>query len=707
MPLFYRYGVFFVLFCCALQAVAQGTAVLESVRSGLVEGKARIVFDLSEPVLYQVLPQADAGELVIEFPLTELQQNLSLLDWHDTPVTGISRSPEQGKDLRILLKLREPVTTRVFELPAQAGRQHRVVVDLGKISEPGADSPEVLGLRMGQHKGFFRVVLDLTQPHSYKLKSFVDEKQLVLPLGDTVLAPSILNTPLVGTPIESLRLTEANEIIFTLKEIKESLVFTQPPYLSRGYRLVIDFFDTKPLEREEPVVESVAAGLVGSGNDWEEKSAGDSIAPKASPAVSSSEGYSVDFSATWEQEWAASTHGSSQKFEAIFEPRWDFSFGDNLRLTAIARMRVDLVGDLGPFASRPFNYSSVNGPWYNSEYASLDLREFYLDTKVGGSYLRLGKQQVVWGQADGIKILDIVNPQSYREFILDDFDDSRIPLWMVNWEIPLGDDSELQVLWIPDTSYHELAEQGTPYALSSPLLVPRAPTGVDTIILEPERPDDFLSDADYGLRYRSIFGGWDVTLNYLYSYGDFPVLFQAVNLEAGRVVGVADPRYERNHLVGGTLGTALGDFSLRAEFAWNSDAWYLSSDIGQGGVENSEEFSSVLGVDWQRTSSSLLSAQWFQSYALDYQSSIVRDRSENMASLLLSQTFDNDSWEFRALALHSLNYHDSMYQLKLKYWLYSNFELWVGADLFEGDDFGIFGQFSDVDRILFGFQYGF
>jgi hypothetical protein len=684
MLLISRCGVLSFLVCYALAVSAQGAAVLESIRTGIVDGETRIVFDLSEPARYQILPHADARELVIEFPLTELQQDLSVLDWHGTPVTGISRLPEKNEGLRLLLQLREPVTTRVSELPADAGRQHRVIVDLRKRTDSYGDSPKVLGLRIGQHEGFFRVVFDLTRMPLYKLKSFADEKKVVLPLGDTVLDPSIFDISLVGTPIESLRLSEANEIVFTLKDVKESVVFTQPPYISKGHRLVIDFFDTRQLEREEPVVESVAAGLVGSGDNWEEKPAGYSAAHKTETAAYSA-GYSVDFSATWEQE----------------------CFGDNLRLTAIAQIRVDLASDLGPLSSRPFNYSSINGPWYNSEYASLDLREFYLDTKMGSSYLRLGKQQVVWGQADGIKILDIVNPQSYREFILDDFDDSRIPLWMVNWEIPVGDDGELQVLWIPDKSYHGLAEQGTPYALSSPLLVPRAPPGVDAEILEPDRPDDFLSDADYGLRYRSIFGGWDVTLNYLYSYGDFPVLFQGLILDSGSVMGVVDPRYERNHLVGGTLGTAMGDFSLRAEFAWNSDAWYLSSDIAQGGVENSEEFSSVVGLDWQRTSSSLLSAQWFRSYALDYRSTIIRDRSENMASLLLSQTFENDSWEFRALALHSLNYHDSMYQLKLKYWLYSNFELWIGADLFEGDDFGILGQFSEVDRLLFGFQYGF
>ena len=62
---------------------------------------------------------------------------------------------------------------------------------------------------------------------------------------------------------------------------------------------------------------------------------------------------------------------------------------------------------------------------------------------------------------------------------------------------------------------------------------------------------------------------------------------------------------------------------------------------------------------------------------------------------------------FRLLALHSIDYEDAMYQAKLKHWLSSDLEVWIGADLFEGDSFGLFGQFDDRDRFLLGFEYGF
>ncbi|MBF0610110.1 MAG: RNA polymerase-associated protein rapA [Magnetococcales bacterium] len=74
------------------------------------------------------------------------------------------------------------------------------------------------------------------------------------------------------------------------------------------------------------------------------------------------------------------------------------------------------------------------------------IRELYLDTAVDDIRLRLGKQQVVWGTADGIKLLDIINPTDYREFVQNTMEDSRIPVWMIKAEKNVGNDSNIQML---------------------------------------------------------------------------------------------------------------------------------------------------------------------------------------------------------------------------------------------------------------------
>ena len=108
-------------------------------------------------------------------------------------------------------------------------------------------------------------------------------------------------------------------------------------------------------------------------------------------------------------------------------------------------LQLNLIGDPEGANSR---YT-----WYN-RYTQYDwLKELYVDTSTGQFSaklpqvdLRLGKQQVVWGRADGIKLLDIVNPTDFRHFFQDDFEDSRITLWMATLETPVKEESSLELV---------------------------------------------------------------------------------------------------------------------------------------------------------------------------------------------------------------------------------------------------------------------
>jgi hypothetical protein len=72
---------------------------------------------------------------------------------------------------------------------------------------------------------------------------------------------------------------------------------------------------------------------------------------------------------------------------------------------------------------------------HNESYTQRDaLREAYIDTETNGYSIRAGKQQVVWGTADGMKLLDAINPTDYAEMAQNQMEDSRMPVWMINAE---------------------------------------------------------------------------------------------------------------------------------------------------------------------------------------------------------------------------------------------------------------------------------
>lgn len=74
------------------------------------------------------------------------------------------------------------------------------------------------------------------------------------------------------------------------------------------------------------------------------------------------------------------------------------------------------------------------------------LREAYIDTEAGDWSVRAGKQQVVWGTADGIKLLDSINPTDYSEIAQNQLEDSRITVWMLNAEKDLANGGNVQVV---------------------------------------------------------------------------------------------------------------------------------------------------------------------------------------------------------------------------------------------------------------------
>ena len=83
----------------------------------------------------------------------------------------------------------------------------------------------------------------------------------------------------------------------------------------------------------------------------------------------------------------------------------------------------------------------------NESYTQRDaLREAYVDMEQGDWSIRAGKQQVVWGTADGMKLLDTINPTDYSEMAQNQMEDSRIPVWMINAETDTANGGSFQAI---------------------------------------------------------------------------------------------------------------------------------------------------------------------------------------------------------------------------------------------------------------------
>lgn len=407
--------------------------------------------------------------------------------------------------------------------------------------------------------------------------------------------------------------------------------------------------------------------------------------------------------------FAANTHDvTAQSMQLMVKPELSVYFDNGVKLTAIGRLLVESIDGMQPGDMDRSGFSEASKPYLLGETAELELREFYLEQSFGSDYLTLGKQQIVWGKADGLKVLDVVNPQSFRSFILDDFDDSRIPLWTVNYEWQASNDSTVQFLWIPDQTVHVLPERDARYAFTSPRFVPQAPPSVQVQLNGVEKPSKIIADSDFGLRWTAFLNGWDLTLNYLYHYDDLPVFYQHLSITPSGPVVTVDQKYERSHLLGGTFSNAFGNLTIRGELGYSTDKYFITTDSADtDGVARFEELSYVLGFDWFGFDESLISLQLFQSVVIDPDKKLTRPEVDTTLTFLAQKEFLNDTLKAEVLFIQNITDGDGLIRPKITYEWQDDLKTWFGLDIFHGDPQGLFGEFSANDRIAMGLELGF
>jgi hypothetical protein len=177
------------------------------------------------------------------------------------------------------------------------------------------------------------------------------------------------------------------------------------------------------------------------------------------------------------------------------------------------------------------------------------LREFYVDMYFdaagGKNWLRLGKQQHVWGKADFFRLQDVVNPVNFADhFFIDPFDDTRVPLWSALFEHRFGDVGIFKELagsavWVFDR-YTSLGfgNGGQPWAIGfgrelgsfafgsnlfgNAIFTNEPVNSVNAALTYDRRPDWNLKNTGVGTKWVWLWGNVRVQLTDWFAFQDVP-----------------------------------------------------------------------------------------------------------------------------------------------------------------------------------------
>lgn len=385
------------------------------------------------------------------------------------------------------------------------------------------------------------------------------------------------------------------------------------------------------------------------------------------------------------------------------------------------RARTDLSDDLLPGSPAFETFGSLSRPVALGDHTVLELRDLYLQYENDNLLLRVGKQQIVWGQLDGYKLLDQVNPQSYEEFILEDFDQSRIGLWSFSLEFQAWG-GDVQLVAAPDPTVSFVPEGVALFAPRSPRFRfgHRVREGSFCANCTPivstryETPSAPIKDGVYGARLLRYIGGWDLSFSALTGPDHIPL----GRYEAGEEDVLLTRFHKRRTLFGATATTSFGPAVFRSEIGYFPGRSFNAGLGANLGVVEADQLTVAAALDVGGPAEIFLSAQLIYDDILDAPTDLVRPERDILISLYARRMFWNDTLkaEMRWYAASSRRagadaagqsatrtietglFSDGLVRATLEYQVSDQLAVTAGFDWFYGRSSGIYGQFDARDR---------
>jgi len=339
---------------------------------------------------------------------------------------------------------------------------------------------------------------------------------------------------------------------------------------------------------------------------------------------------------------------------------------------------------------------------YPDQDLEIGLRQAYIDIFFNSMDIRIGKQQIIWGKADGVFITDVISPKDLREFLLPEFDEIRIGVTSLKADYYIGN-STVEFVWVPVFTPTRFPDEDS-------IWNPRF-----DFPLQPEfdysreEVSKSVKNSEVFLKYSAVTSALDFEIMGGYMWDDDPTMHTVKNIDPVTLQPdsiTVIPEHHRLGLVGGSFGTTLGSFVIRGEGAWYVGKYFLSEDpMLEEGVVEKNYLHYLLGVDFTLLDIKM-SVQFIQQLILDYEDPIVNDRAENMMTFLASKDFLRETLFLELFTYVGLNNGDALIRGKVTYKFVDGFEVLLGANIFTGDK-GMFGQFNENDMVYVKIKYSF
>ena len=420
-----------------------------------------------------------------------------------------------------------------------------------------------------------------------------------------------------------------------------------------------------------------------------------------------------------------------------------YSIVPHVDLTGIFRAIKDVAFDLEDNTRRGKAEEELDD--------DIDIQDLYLDINldryVGEDSLglRLGRQIVIWGEADGFRFTDLINSLDIRRGFFGEFEELREPLTIGRVLYRNNSfDFNLEAIGV----FFDFEEtKFSPPGSEFELLLPPPPPSIElatglsvpfTLNIENRIRRHMWRNTEFGFRIRKIFfGEWDASLLYFHTFNDNPVAklknialdFDPIRGFPSHLTSNLDLVYPRQNVIGVTLNKSLEKGILRFEGAWFVEEFYNAQATATDPVPLSKNntFKYVIGFD-RPTFIPLIATTRTWDISAQFGQVIIQDADEDklvnaavgapfkdvttLLSLFMTAHYMSDRINPSVLWLYEDN-GDHFVTAKFNYRFTDNLLFDIGVNFFEGKPVGpkagmnLIGTYNNRDQFFFNIIFQF
>ena len=249
--------------------------------------------------------------------------------------------------------------------------------------------------------------------------------------------------------------------------------------------------------------------------------------------------------------------------------------------------------------------------------------------------IKIGRQIVVWGKSDSIRVTDVINPLDNRHLGMTDIEDLRLSVGMIKLDYYYEDWDFSFINIFESRIMKEATARSEFFPVDSIFAFAPNP------FIDLKTPKNSWDDMQFAMAAKGVFSGWDLSF-----YGAY-VLDQKWHI---------NPKTQKREvnkikMIGSDINIAIGSWLLKSEVAYLSGIKYNSTEDDKNRIDT------LIGIEYMGITDTVISLDVVNRHIFDYEECMNNlvlkpdfvEKNDMQTAIRFTRSFMNDSLNYTAL----------------------------------------------------------